>query len=125
MCQYLDTWAMSQNARAALKYISGVGAERRPPRLAPSSEANVMCPAPPRLIVASFRDGVTATTSASKTISRPVVAGPNPSATCSSPPSDPVERSLCRGEHPHLFLRDPSWSEAADPHSRQARSGPH
>ena len=42
--------------RAALKYMSGVGAEPTPPRFGPSSEANVMwpgmpfTPAPPRAL---------------------------------------------------------------------------
>ena len=35
---------MSQNASAALKYMSGVGAEPSPPRLGPSSHAKVMWP---------------------------------------------------------------------------------
>ncbi len=30
MCPYLDTWVMSQKASAALKYMSGVGAEPSP-----------------------------------------------------------------------------------------------
>src|SRR2546422_474821 len=59
MCPYRDTWVISQNASAALKYMSGVGAEPSPPRLGPSSEANVMWPEPPRLTVASLRNGVT------------------------------------------------------------------
>src|SRR2546427_10406228 len=70
---------MSQKARAALKYISGVGAEPRPPRFGPSSQANVMWPVPARLTVATFRNGVTDVTSASKTISRRVVVGSSPS----------------------------------------------
>src|SRR5438128_9877485 len=70
---------MSQKARAALKYISGVGAEPRPPRFGPSSQANVMWPVPARLTVATFRNGVTDVTSASKTISRRVIGGPSPS----------------------------------------------
>jgi len=68
MCPYRDTWVISQNASAALKYIKGVGAEPRPPKLGPSSEANVICPPPPRLTVANLRNGVTRLTSASKTI---------------------------------------------------------
>src|SRR5437870_9537768 len=70
---------MSQKARAALKYISGVGAEPRPPRFGPSSQANVMWPVPARLTVATFRNGVTDVTSASKTISRRVIVGSSPS----------------------------------------------
>ena len=42
MCPYRDTWVISQNASAALKYMRGVGAEPSPPRLGPSSHANVM-----------------------------------------------------------------------------------
>ena len=42
MCPYRDTWVISQKASAALKYMSGVGAEPSPPRLGPSSHANVM-----------------------------------------------------------------------------------
>src|SRR5919204_582580 len=53
MCPYRDTWVISQNARAALKYISGVGADPSPPRPGPSSQANVMWPAPPRETIAS------------------------------------------------------------------------
>src|SRR3989442_10012095 len=79
MCPYRDTWVMSQNARAALKYISGVGAEPRPPRFGPSSQAKVMWPVPARLTVATFRNGVTDVTSASKTISRRGVVGGTPS----------------------------------------------
>src|SRR5438093_3440038 len=70
---------MSQKARAALKYVSGVGAEPRPPRFGPSSQANVMWPVPARLTVATFRNGVTDVTSASKTISRRVIVGSSPS----------------------------------------------
>src|SRR5437867_1101434 len=70
---------MSQKARAALKYISGVGAEPRPPRFGPSSQANVMWPVPARLTVATFRNGVTDVMSASKTISRRVIVGSSPS----------------------------------------------
>src|SRR5256885_15118586 len=69
---------MSQKARAALKYISGVGAEPRPPRFGPSSQANVMWPVPARLTVATFRNGVTDVMSASKTISRRGVVGFRP-----------------------------------------------
>ena len=61
---------MSQNASAALKYMSGVGAEPSPPRVGPSSQANVLCALPLWLTVASFRNGVTDWTSASKTMSR-------------------------------------------------------
>ncbi len=57
----------------------GVGAEPKPPRLGPSSEANVMWPLPPRDTVASFRNGVTEATSASKTISRRRMVGSSPS----------------------------------------------
>jgi len=81
MCPYRDTWVISQNASAALKYMSGVGAEPSPPRLGPSSEANVMWPESPRLTVASLRYGVTRLTSASKTISRVSILGFNPSGT--------------------------------------------
>src|SRR2546429_3363082 len=70
---------MSQKAGAALKYISGVGAEPRPPRFGPSSQANVMWPVPARLTVATFRNGVTDVMSASKTISRRGIVGSNPS----------------------------------------------
>src|SRR5436190_522984 len=70
---------MSQKARAALKYISGVGAEPRPPRFGPSSQANVMWPVPARLTVATFRNGVTDVMSASKTISRRAIVGSSPS----------------------------------------------
>ena len=79
MCPYRDTWVISQNASAALKYISGVGAEPSPPRLGPSSEAKVMWPVPPRLAVASLRNGVTGVTSASNTISRVAIVGSSPS----------------------------------------------
>src|SRR5215510_10892575 len=79
MCPYRDTCVISQNASAALKYMSGVGAEPSPPRLGPSSEANVMWPVPPRLTVASLRNGVTRLTSASNTISRVSIRGFNPS----------------------------------------------
>jgi len=68
MCPYLDTWVMSQNASAALKYMSGVGAEPSPPRVGPSSHANVLCALQLWLTVASFRNGVTDCTSASKTM---------------------------------------------------------
>src|SRR3989449_5183269 len=78
MCPYRDTWVMSQNASAALKYISGVGAEPRPPRFGPSSQAKVMWPVPARLTVATFRNGVTDVTSASKTISRRGDVGARP-----------------------------------------------
>src|SRR5262247_3941619 len=79
MCPYRDTWVISQNASAALKYMRGVGAEPRPPRLGPSSEANVMAPSPPpRLTVASLRNGVTRLTSASNTISRVCTVGSSP-----------------------------------------------
>src|SRR2546426_4305012 len=78
MCPYRDTWVISQNASAALKYMSGVGAEPSPPRLGPSSEANVMWPEPPRLTVASLRNGVTRLTSASNTISRVWTLGSSP-----------------------------------------------
>src|SRR5712691_1338079 len=81
MCPYRDTWVISQKARAALKYMSGVGAEPRPPRLGPSSEAKVMWPLPPRLTVAILRNGVTMLTSASKTISRVWIWGSSPSGT--------------------------------------------
>src|SRR6266508_2371360 len=81
MCPYRDTWVISQNASAALKYMSGVGAEPSPPRVGPSSEANVMWPAPPRLTVASLRNGVTRLTSASNTISRVWILGSSPSGT--------------------------------------------
>src|SRR5689334_18077301 len=59
MCPYLDTWVMSQKASAALKYMSGVRAEPSPPRLGPSSHANVLCALPLWLTVARFRKGVT------------------------------------------------------------------
>ena len=59
--------------------MSGVGAEPRPPRLGPSSDANVRWPLPLRLTVASLRNGVTRLTSASKTISRVWIVGSNPS----------------------------------------------
>src|SRR5712692_3574376 len=81
MCPYRDTWVMSQKARAALKYMSGVGAEPRPPRLGPSSEAKVIWPLPPRFTVAILRNGVTMLTSASKTISRVWIRGSSPSGT--------------------------------------------
>jgi len=45
----------------------------------PSSERKLMCPLPPRLTVASFRNGVTDVTSASKTISWLCTAGSRPS----------------------------------------------
>src|SRR5262245_55875285 len=81
MCPYRDTWVISQNASAALKYMCGVGAEPSPPRVGPSSEANVMWPAPPRLTVASLRNGVTRLTSASNAISRVSIFGLSPSGT--------------------------------------------
>src|SRR5215475_4755371 len=81
MCPYRDTWVISQNASAALKYMSGVGAEPSPPRLGPSSDANVMWPEPPRLTVASLRNGVTRSTLASNTISRVSIFGLSPSGT--------------------------------------------
>src|SRR5712692_11545064 len=58
--------------------MSGVGAEPSPPRLGPSSEANVMWPVPPRLTVASLRNGVTKLTSASNTISQVWILGSSP-----------------------------------------------
>src|SRR5262249_39657891 len=61
--------------------MRGVGAEPRPPRLGPSSEAKVWCPWPPRLTVASLRKGVTRLTSASNTISRVRIDGSRPSGT--------------------------------------------
>src|SRR5260370_3442771 len=93
MCPYLDTWVMSQNAMAALKYMSGVGAEPRPPRLGPSSDANVMWPSPARLTVASFKNGVTDVTSASKTISRRVIVGSSPPGTLVIPARSIPRRS--------------------------------
>src|SRR5256886_12222350 len=53
MCPYRDTWVISQKASAALKYMSGVGAEPSPPRFGPSSHANVLCAVPLWLTVAS------------------------------------------------------------------------
>ena len=79
MCPYRDTWVMSQKARAALKYMRGVGAEPRPPRLGPSSQAKLWGLAPSRLTVASLRNGVTDVTSASNVICRVVIDGSRPS----------------------------------------------
>src|SRR2546428_4234272 len=81
MGPYGDSWVIGQNASAALRYMSGGGAEPRPPRLGPSSQANVMWPEPLRLTVASLRNGVTRLTSASKTISRVSILGFSPSGT--------------------------------------------
>src|SRR2546426_12378887 len=94
---------MSQKARAALKYISGVGAEPRPPRLGPSSQANVMWPVPARLTVATFRNGVTDVTSASKTISRRVIVGSRPSRGAligGGPPVSPPTKNAPAGPAP-------------------------
>src|SRR5262247_1443174 len=103
MCPYRDTWVMSQKARAALKYMSGVGAEPSPPRFGPSSQANVLCAAPLWLTVASFKNGVTDATSASNTISRRWMVGSRPSGSCAmGPPSELVavdENTARRGRH--------------------------
>src|SRR5437773_2576860 len=70
---------MSQKARAALKYISGVGAEPRPPRFGPSSQANVMWPVPAQLTVATFRNGLADVTSVSRTLLRRGIVSSSPS----------------------------------------------
>src|SRR5258708_37231852 len=89
MCPCRETCVISQNASAALKYMRGVGAEPRPPRLGPSSQAKVMCPAPLRWTVANFRNGVTAVTSASNTISRLRIDGSSPSGAVIAASSSP------------------------------------
>src|SRR6266581_2028829 len=86
MCPYRDTWVISQKASAALKYMSGVGAEPSPPRFGPSSHANVLCAVPLWLTVASFKNGVTDVTSASNTISRRWMVGSRPSGSCAMAP---------------------------------------
>src|ERR687891_199861 len=54
MCPYRDTWVMSQNARAALKYMRGVGAEPSPP---PRGAGRGPSPSRPITIVAPFPPG--------------------------------------------------------------------
>src|SRR5688572_29568513 len=109
MCPYRDTWVISQNASAALKYMSGVGAEPRPPRLGPSSEANVIGLLPLRLTVASLRNGVTRLTSASNTISRVWILGSSPSGTIVI--IAPFASAVSRGSHQPA--RDPRQAVAA------------
>jgi hypothetical protein len=94
MCPYRATCVMSQKASAALKYMSGVGADPSPPRFGPSSQAKVMWSRPLRLTVATFRNGVTAATSASKTISRLVIEASSPSGVLliDTPPQDMYAR---------------------------------
>ena len=44
-------WALLTEAGLSFLGLNGVGAEPSPPRVGPSSEANVMWPVPPRLTV--------------------------------------------------------------------------
>src|SRR6266700_6471421 len=113
MCPYRDTWVISQKASAALKYMSGVGAEPSPPRFGPSSHANVLCAVPLWLTVASFKNGVTDVTSASNTISRRWMVGSRPSGSVAmAPPRKLVAVMKTR--------RERSWREG--PHPRDHRS---
>src|SRR3989475_8666258 len=113
MCPYRDTWVISQKAIAALKYMSGVGAEPSPPRFGPSSHANVLCAVPLWLTVASFKNGVTDVTSASNTISRRWMVGSRPSGSFAmASPRTLVAVMKTR--------RERSWREG--PHPRDPRS---
>src|SRR5262245_51123246 len=97
MCPYRDTWVMSQKASAALKYMSGVGAEPSPPRDGPSSHAKVLWAAPLWLTVASLRNGVTDRTSASNVISRLWMLGSSPSGSCGIASLLAVSRTALKG----------------------------
>src|SRR6266446_7383088 len=126
MCPYRDTWVISQKASAALKYMSGVGAEPSPPRFGPSSHANVLCAVPLWLTVASFKNGVTDVTSASNTISRRWMVGSRPSGSFAmASPRTLVavmktrrERSWREGPHPRDHR---SLLEDVSPTQRRAR----